>query len=244
MRTPKSRKPKFATYPDALAAMLSAPTREAFAAALRDAQPSKRGRPPKAAAEREAALGERAQRKTNAWRDDPSRASDAVWGEWEAKAAAEQPDADPKAIQSYLAVVLHKAFMRFHKTGEIAPLLTTLRSEGVLAPANPESLTRLIESLHVSGQPRKEGRPGGTHSRWRRANYIAAWIAEPRLAEYQGAQTKAGDLTDDERLKVIDEVIEEMQHWHATKKGLWIDKDPFDRERVLKLLHDSKRKRL
>jgi hypothetical protein len=67
MRTPKSRKPKFATYPDALAGMLSALTREEFDAALRDAQPSKRGRPPKAAAEREVALAERAQRKANAW---------------------------------------------------------------------------------------------------------------------------------------------------------------------------------
>lgn len=47
--------------------MLSALTREEFDAALRDAQPSKRGRPPKAAAEREAALAERARRKANAW---------------------------------------------------------------------------------------------------------------------------------------------------------------------------------
>ena len=68
------------------------------------------------------------ERKSNAWRLPPSPG---VWGERDAD--------DPKAIE------LHKAFMRFHQTGEAAPLTAALRSPGAIDSVNPESIARLKE---------------------------------------------------------------------------------------------------
>ena len=71
--------------------------------------------------------------------------------------------------------------------GVIEPLAGYL--EGVAAgrvPAlTPEQLGYLagiVRVLHMRGQKRPRGKPRGTWGRWGDPNYVAAWVAEPRIA--------------------------------------------------------------
>jgi hypothetical protein len=178
--------------------------------------------------------------------DGPSLSVDTVWGEREAKAAAEQPDADQKAIQSYRAVILHKAFIRFHKTGEPRPLtagLAALQSREALTSVNPESIARLKEFLDAKRQPRRRGTPGGAHQRWRSALQVAALIVERRKQGWRIENCVDG-VPDEVTEKFVDEVIADMNTWDATKRRRWLRFKPLTKVNVLALLREPKSRRL
>jgi hypothetical protein len=218
-------------------ALVNAPDRAAFDAAIRED-----GVTPEA----EAAYAKYRQWLEKSLHDGPSLSADTVWEEWEAKAAAEQPDAE--AIQSHIRILLHKAFMRFQATGDtrlLSGALVALQSPEALAVVNPESIARLIELLDARRQPLKAGRPKGQLNRWRwrSARHVAAHLVEMLKTAWRNKHNQ-----DKVPAKVVEkfvlDVIKEMKAGEAAKRRQGLRCKPLTRERVLALLNEAKGRRL
>jgi hypothetical protein len=91
------------------------------------------------------------------------------------------PSADP----------FDEACWAYHEENDIDPLIAVLRSEHPLSAKNREQLARLIDLLHALGKARRQGRPGGKHTRWTKPDYICAYLAERRLAENKRASGRS-----------------------------------------------------
>jgi hypothetical protein len=181
-----------------------------------------------------------------AWRNGPLLSLDTVWGEWEVKRDAEKPDADPKDIQSYIAVQLHKAFMRFHWTGNSRPLLEALKAlytPEALASFNPESVAGLGELLKARSKPLKPGRPRGHINRWRSARQVAAVIVERSKVQWR-SDHREDKVPADVVENIVRDVIRFMKTWNATKRRLWLRYKPLTPEKVITLLNEEKSRRL
>jgi hypothetical protein len=181
----------------------------------------------------------------NACHNWPPLSLDTVWGEWDVKRAAEKPDADPKDIQSYITIQLHKAFMRFHRTGNSRPLLEALRAlhtPEALASLDPVSVARLGELLNARGQPLKVGRPRGQPNRWRSARHVAVFIVE-RIKVQWRSEYREDEVPADVVEKFVHDVIQFMKTWDTTKRRRWLRYKPLTANRVFMLLHESKRRR-
>ena len=181
----------------------------------------------------------------NAWRN-PTLALDAVWDEVEVRSDAGKPDADVKAIQSYIAVLVHKAIMRFHMTGDPRPLaaaLATLQSPETLASLNSESIGRLRELLDARSKPRRRGKPGGVLPRWRMANYVAAFLVE-QMKEEDRRKHRVDGVKTTETERLIDCVVDHMQTWETTKRSEWLDDEPLKKDRIIDILREARSRRL
>ena len=216
---------------------------EEFEAALRDV----RGTPgtEKEYAEAEEVCAKYRQGLEDAWRN-AALPLDTVWGEWVVKRRAERPKARVNAIQSYIAVLAHKAIMRFHMTGDPRPLaaaLATLQSPEALAPLNSESIARLRELLDARSKPLRRGKPGGVAPRWRMANYVAAFLVELMKEDYRRMHGLEGvKATETERL--IDCVVDHLQTWETTKRSGWLDDEPLQKDRIINILRQARSRRL
>ena len=181
----------------------------------------------------------------NAWRNAPPLSSDTVWAEWEVKHAAEKPDADLKDIQSYISVQLHKAFMRFHRTGNPRPLLEALKV--LHAPEtflNPESIARLRDLLDARRHPLKVGRPSGLLNRWRSNRQVAAFIVECIKVQWRSDHRGEDKVPADVVENFVDYVVQFMNPWEVTKRRRWLRYEQLTRERVITLLNEAKSRRL
>ena len=147
------------------------------------------------------AYEERNRRLGEAWKA-PLQATDV----WEARDAA---DPASVALHKAMIVTVHKAMMTYHQTGEIEPLLATLRSPGAMACVDPESLCRLIELLDAGGRPLKAGGPGAYLAKWKNPQMVAALMAEILFAIWRATNGK-WQIPPYERDAIVDKVIERM----------------------------------
>ena len=125
-------------------------------------------------------------------------------------------------------IALHDAASAYKQTADIAPVLAALPPS--------QALRHFVLYLHEQAHPlgKKTPRPG-------RANYVAADQAEFRLDAWRSEHRKK-NVPYEIRQKIVDEVIEDMRGWYATRHGLWPDRP--NRDRILELLRLAKDRRL
>jgi hypothetical protein len=128
----------------------------------------------------------------------------------------------------------HAATMALHDRNDIAPLMAYLRSDRPLSSGDREGLARLLELLHARSLPLKGGRPGGTLSKWPKPDYVAAFLVDQFKDAWRQERRKRNvpSETEDE---FVDAVIAYMQV--NTGKRL-------NKERILRILHGPKKRRL
>jgi hypothetical protein len=127
----------------------------------------------------------------------------------------------------------HDSVMALHEHDDIAPLQAFFRSCPSLSPAQWESLARLVDLLHARGQKRRPGNPGGKMPRWKKPDYVAAFIVK-RIEEAWTKEHRRHNIPAEKRAKFVDDVINDV-----------VKTDPRpNRERVLRLLRDPKHLRI
>jgi hypothetical protein len=181
----------------------------------------------------------------DAWRN-PSLPLDTVWDEWEVKREAKKLDADVKAVKSYIAVLVHKAMMRFHMTGDPMPLITALaalQAPEALACVNRDSIDRLVDLLNARSKRLEAGRPRGHINRWRSARQVAAFIVK-RIKMQWRWDHKTDEVPADVVENFVRDVIQFMKTWDATKRRKWLRHKPLTVTSVLALLNEEKSRRL
>jgi hypothetical protein len=134
----------------------------------------------------------------------------------------------------YPADEFHNAIMAVHdERNDIAPLLAYLRSDRPLSPMERLNLARLLELLHARTRPLAGGRPGGTLSRWPKADYVVQYLVDARKEAWRREHGKHGVPFAEEE-KFVDAAILSLEQ---------VGKQP-NRDRVKELLREPKSRRL
>jgi hypothetical protein len=121
----------------------------------------------------------------------------------------------------------------WHDRADIEPLAAYLQSGPTPSPAQGRDLAELLRTLTAKG---KHGGRGGTISRWRDPNYVAAWFAEHRII---ALKLKTGSsISDEERKQIVEDEVARIGTWAFAKRK------PPTVERVLRLLREPRRNRL
>jgi hypothetical protein len=139
-------------------------------------------------------------------------------------------------------LAFHQAVAVYHERNDIAPLQAYLRS---LSPENGESLARLFELLHARGQRRRAGNPGGSHLRWQEPLYWVAYLVGERKAAWRREHSKRKVPVEMQK-KLVADIIRKVNAWAMMRDKPPLDSNEGSRdfERVMRLLRESKKRRL
>ena len=86
-----------------------------------------------------------------------------------------------------------------------------------LTPEQLGYLAGIVRVLHMRGQKRPRGKPRGTWGRWGDPNYVAAWVAEPRIAIWKHDNGQP-NIPETVRDKIIGDTVAEIRKWHFARR--------------------------
>jgi hypothetical protein len=128
------------------------------------------------------------------------------------------------------------AVIAWSERGDIKSLLA-YRGVGSLSAAQIRDLFDILGITHARTQKRNPGKPSETVLRWRDPNYIAAWVAEKRIAVWKRDNGKSNIPAEDRR-RIVDDIVDKVRTWAFAKR-----KRPTT-DRVLAILSGPKSRRL
>ena len=101
-----------------------------------------------------------------------------------------------------------QAWLAWVNRADIVPLVTFINSDHPLSRLMRSAIAGLIGILYARSQPRKEGKPGGIHTRWQDPRYLVAWLTEQHMNAWKKKEGRR-NIPNTEQENIIQKYINE-----------------------------------